>query len=119
MQRAACEAQAGPALKGGGSAPAGTESFSLSGLRLLFGIAVFAGMILLCVLGWSYGGAGGLIGGAAGFLFRLGGRGLDWGERLGNGYIGALMGLPLGFLIGGAYALGWPIVQGALSAPAR
>jgi hypothetical protein len=56
---------------------------------LLFGIAVFGGMIVLCIIGWSYGGAGGLIGGTLGFLVRLGGRGLDWGERLGNGYIGA------------------------------
>ena len=91
----------------------------MSGLRLVFGIAVFAGMIVLCIVGWSYGGAGGLIGGALGFLVRLGGRGLDWGERLGNGYIGALMGLPLGFLIGGVYALGWPVVQAALNAPAH
>ena len=97
----------------------GTESFGLSGLRLLFGIAAFGGMIVLCIIGWSYGGAGGLIGGALGFLVRLGGRGLDWGERLGNGYIGALMGLPLGFLIGGIYELGWPAVQAALNAPSH
>ena len=90
----------------------------MSGLRLLFGIAVFVGMIVLCVIGWSYGGAGGLIGGALGFLVRLGGRGLDWGERLGNAYIGALMGLPLGFLLGGVYALGWPAVQAAINQPA-
>jgi hypothetical protein len=89
----------------------------LSGLRLLFGIAVFAGMIVLCIVGWSYGGAGGLIGGALGFLLRLGGRGLDWGERLGNAYIGALMGLPVGLLLGGVYALGWPAVQSAMNAP--
>ncbi|MBS0384878.1 MAG: hypothetical protein JSS00_05970 [Proteobacteria bacterium] len=87
-------------------------------LRMVFGIAVFAGMIALCIVGWTYGGAGGLIGGGLGFLMRLGGRGLDWGERLGNAYIGALMGLPLGFLIGGVYALGWPVVQAALNGPA-
>ena len=91
----------------------------MSGLRLVFGIAVFAGMIVLCAIGWSYGGAGGLMGGALGFLLRLGGRGLDWGERLGNGYIGALMGLPLGFLVGGIYQLGWPIVEAAMNAPAH
>src|SRR5436309_3509775 len=79
-----------PGKEGAGKrGPMGTESFDLSGLRLLFGIAVFGGMIVLCIVGWSYGGAGGLIGGALGFLVRLGGRGLDWGERLGNGYIGA------------------------------
>jgi len=77
-------------------------------LRLLLSIAAFAGMIALCVLGWNWGGAGGLIGGAVGFLLRLGGRGLDWGERLGNGYVGALMGMPVGLLLGGFYALGIP-----------
>jgi hypothetical protein len=87
------------------------------GLRSIFSAAVFVGMVALCVLGWTYGGAGGLIGGALGFLLRIGGRGLDWGERLGNGYVGALMGLPVGLLLGGVYALGWPYVQAALSAP--
>lgn len=80
----------------------------MNGLRLLLVLAAFAGMVALCVLGWDYGGYGGLIGGAIGFLIRLGGRGLDWGERLGNGYVGALMGMPVGLLIGGAYAVGLP-----------
>lgn len=87
-------------------------------MRLLLIIAAFAGMIALCVIGWNYGGAGGLIGAALGFLVRLGGRGLDWGERLGNGYVGALMGLPVGLLVGGAYALGWPYLKVALQAAA-
>lgn len=84
-------------------------------LRLLLSIAAFAGMIALCVLGWNWGGAGGLIGGAIGFLVRLGGRGLDWGERLGNGYVGALMGMPVGLLIGGFYALGVPYLINLIS----
>ncbi|OQW57321.1 MAG: hypothetical protein A4S17_04980 [Proteobacteria bacterium HN_bin10] len=74
----------------------------------MLALAAFAGMIALCVLGWNYGGAGGLIGGALGFLVRLGGRGLDWGERLGNAYVGALMGMPVGLLIGGFIAVGAP-----------
>lgn len=80
----------------------------MNGLRLLLALAAFAGMIALCVLGWNYGGMGGLIGGGLGFLIRLGGRGLDWGERLGNGYVGALMGMPVGLLIGGLIAVGAP-----------
>jgi len=48
---------------------------------------------------------------------RLGGRGLDWGERLGNGYVGALLGLPLGLLGGGLYVFGWPALEAALNAP--
>ena len=45
------------------------------GLRVLLIIAAFAGMIALCIVGWTYGGMGGLIGGALGFLVRLPGRG--------------------------------------------
>jgi hypothetical protein len=80
----------------------------LNGLRLLLALAAFAGMIALCVLGWNYGGMGGLIGAGFGFLLRLGGRGLDWGERLGNAYVGALMGMPVGLLIGGLITVGAP-----------
>lgn len=77
----------------------------LSGLRLILIAGAFIGMIALGVLGFHYGGVGGLIGGALGFLLRLSGRGLDWGERLGNAFIGALMGLPIGLLIGGVVYL--------------
>lgn len=80
----------------------------MNGLRLLLALAAFAGMVALCVLGWNYGGMGGLIGGGLGFLLRLGGRGLDWGERLGNAYVGALMGMPVGLLIGGLITVGAP-----------
>ena len=84
-------------------------------MRLILTVAAFAGMIALCVLGWNYGGMGGLIGGFIGFLLRLGGRGLDWGERLGNGYVGALMGMPVGLMIGGAIAVGGPYLLSAVN----
>jgi hypothetical protein len=87
----------------------------LNGLRLLLAVAAFAGMIALCVLGWNWGGMGGLIGGGAGFLIRLWGRGLDWGERLGNAYVGALMGMPVGLLIGGFLTLGAPYLLSAIT----
>ena len=87
----------------------------MDGLRLLLVTAAFLGMIALCVIGWNYGGAGGLVGGALGFLIRLGGRGLDWGERLGNAYVGALMGMPVGLLVGGAYAVGVPYLLSVVS----
>ena len=90
----------------------------MNGLRLLLALAAFAGMIALCVLGWNYGGMGGLIGGGLGFLIRLGGRGLDWGERLGNGYVGALMGMPVGLLVGGAYMIGVPYLLEAINSGA-
>ena len=83
-------------------------------MRLLLIIAAFVGMVALCILGWRYGGAGGLIGGAIGFVFSLGGRGLDLGERLGNAYVGALMGMPVGLLIGGAWAVGAPYLLQAI-----
>jgi len=85
------------------------------GLRALLTFGVFAGMIALCVVGWNYGGVGGLIGGALGFLLRLPGRGLDWGERLGNAYVGALMGMPIGFLIGGVWMVGLPALVAAVN----
>lgn len=87
----------------------------MNGLRLMLALAAFAGMIVLCVLGWNYGGMGGLIGGVLGFVIRLGGRGLDWGERLGNGYVGALMGMPVGLLIGGFITVGAPYLLTAIN----
>lgn len=89
----------------------------MGGLRLILIVVAFVGMIALSVLGFNYGGAGGLIGGALGFLLRLGGRGHDWSERLGNGFIGALMGMPLGFLAGGIYHFSAPYVLGIINAP--
>lgn len=78
------------------------------GLRLILTIAAFAGMVALCIFALPYGGLGGLIGGALGIFLRVWGRGLHWGERLGNAYVGALMGMPVGLLIGGAYMVGLP-----------
>lgn len=95
----------------------GTRSEVHLGLRVLFTIVIFAGMIALCLVGWNHGGMGGLIGGGLGFLVRLPGRGLDWGERLGNGYVGALMGMPVGLLIGGVIALGGPALLNAVNSP--
>jgi hypothetical protein len=86
-------------------------------MRLLLILGAFGGMVVLCVLGWDYGGAGGLIGGALGFLARLGGRGLDWNERLGNAYVGALMGLPVGLMIGGAVVLGGQYLVQMVNSP--
>jgi hypothetical protein len=86
-------------------------------MRLLLIIGVFIGMMVLCVIGLPYGGAGGLVGGALGFLLRLGGRGLDWKERVGNAYVGALMGMPVGLLAGGFIMLGMPYIIGLINTP--
>jgi hypothetical protein len=84
-------------------------------VRVVLTIGAFVGMIALCVILWGFGGAGGLIGAGLGFFVRLWGRGLDWGERIGNGYVGALMGLPVGLLLGGFYALGVPALIDAMN----
>ncbi len=86
-------------------------------MRLLLSIAAVAGMVALCLVAWSYGGVGGLVGGGLGFLMRLGGRGPDWNERLGNAYVGALLGLPVGLLVGGFIALGIPAIIEQVNTP--
>jgi hypothetical protein len=96
----------------------GAGSLQGAKVRVLLITVAFVGMLALCVMLWRYGGAGGLIGAAVGFAIRLWGRGLDWGERLGNGYVGALMGLPVGLLLGGFYALGLPALIDAMGPPA-
>lgn len=89
----------------------------MDALRWLLSLAAFAGMIALCVIFFDIGGAGGLIGAGLGFFMRIGGRGFDFGERLGNAYVGALMGLPLGLLAGALGVYLWPTLEAAFSAP--
>ncbi|GAM96509.1 hypothetical protein U91I_00128 [alpha proteobacterium U9-1i] len=84
------------------------------GLKWGLNFAAFAGMVALSVILFNVGGAGGLIGGAIGFVLRLGGRGLDMSERLGNAYAGALMGLPIGLLGGALYHYIWPQIDAAI-----
>lgn len=80
-------------------------------LRWLLSIGIFGGMIALCVAGWNIGGVGGVIGGALGAALGLIGRGYDASERLGNVYTGALVGMPIGLLLGGAWEVGLPYVM--------
>ncbi|MDX2276097.1 MAG: hypothetical protein NW206_11665 [Hyphomonadaceae bacterium] len=84
-------------------------------LRWLLSIGIFGGMIALCIVGWSIGGVGGVIGGALGAFWGLLGRGYDAGERLGNVYTGALVGMPIGLLIGGGWAVGLPYIMAVYS----
>lgn len=90
----------------------------MSGLRLLLIVGAFTGMIVLSFVLFDVGGVGGLVGGALGFLLRLGGRGIDWSERLGNAFVGALMGMPLGLLAGALYYVLSPQVIEILNTPA-
>lgn len=93
------------------------EGGVLGGLRMILIVGAFAGMVALSVIGFNYGGAGGLIGGALGFILRLGGRGIDWSERLGNAFIGAVMGMPLGLLAGGVYYFFAPQIIEIINTP--
>ncbi|MET0183578.1 MAG: hypothetical protein ABW199_11900 [Caulobacterales bacterium] len=85
-------------------------------LKWLLSLTVCAGMIGLCVIWWHVWGWAGLVGGAGGFLLRFFERGQRSGEeRFGNGYVGALMGLPFGFMAGVLAYYGWQYVTtGAL-----
>lgn len=80
-------------------------------LHWLLSLGIFGGMIALCVVGWNIGGIGGVIGGLIGALWGLMGRGYDAGERLGNVYTGALVGMPIGLMLGGAWAVGLPFLM--------
>lgn len=85
------------------------------GFKWFLNVAAFAGMIALSVILFDVGGAGGLIGGGIGIVLRVWGRGLDFSERLGNAYSGALMGMPLGLLVGGLYHYVWPQIAVAIA----
>lgn len=72
-------------------------------LKWVFSLTIFVGMVVLCIAWQNAGGLGGIVGGGLGFLWRFfepGQRTTE--ERFGNGYAGALIGLPLGFICGAA-----------------
>ena len=86
-------------------------------LRWILSLAAFVGMAALCVIFLDIGGAGGLFGAGLGFLLRFVAKGGDFGERLGNGYVGALMGLALGLMAGALGVYLWPALDAVFSAP--
>ncbi len=65
-------------------------------LQTILILLICAGMVGLSVFWFDFGGLWGLVGGAVGFVWGLMGRATTTGERLGSGYIGALMGLTIG-----------------------
>lgn len=72
----------------------------MDGIRWGLSLVVYAAMVAACVLQFEYAGMGGLAGAGLGFLARFAWPGQsDMGERLGNGYIGSLMGMFAGFAI--------------------
>lgn len=80
----------------------------MEALKLFLSLCVFGAMIALCLLRFDWAGMTALAAGALGFIgWTLTGGGVSWGERLGNGYVGAFMGLVLGYLAGGVAQILW------------
>ncbi|MES1201030.1 MAG: hypothetical protein ABUS57_06230 [Pseudomonadota bacterium] len=70
-------------------------------VRWVLSGAIYFAMVALCVFRFDLAGIGGLAGSALGFVFRVWTPGQDTvGERLGNGYVGLLMGICVGFVAG-------------------
>lgn len=82
-------------------------------LKWLLSLIIYAGMIAICVLWRDSGGLIGLAAGGLGFALRYLEPGqTSVGERLGNGYIGSLIGLVLGFIGGATWHYGALYLQG-------
>ena len=78
----------------------------MEALKLTLSLGVFGAIVLLCLMRLDFAGVGGLACGLVGFVGWFLTRGqASFGERLGNGYIGAFFGLCLGFALGGAAEL--------------
>ena len=80
----------------------------MEALKLTLSLGVFGAAICLCLMRLDFAGIGGLACGLVGFVGWFMTRGqASLGERLGNGYIGAFMGLCLGYAVGGAAEFIW------------
>lgn len=78
-----------------------SQTRPMDALKLLLSLGVYAAMIVLCILRPDVAGMAALGGGALGFAWRYIFTSGSAGERLGNAYGGSLMGLCLGYAIGG------------------
>jgi len=77
-------------------------------LKGALSVIVYAAMLGVCVLEFQYAGMGGFAGAVVGFLARALWPGQSTlGERLGNGYVGSLTGLCVGFAAFGIGELVW------------
>lgn len=81
-------------------------------LKWALSVAMFAAMLGLCIARMDAAGyaaaAGAALGFAVGYLAPGQSSG---GERLGNGYISALMGLCIGFILGALGQVAWPYIE--------
>lgn len=80
----------------------------MEAIKLFLSLCVFGAMVLLCLLRLDWAGVTGLAFGLIGFVsWAYTGAPTSMGERLGNGYVGAFIGLCLGFALGGAAQFIW------------
>ncbi len=86
----------------------------MESLKLTLSLGVFAAAIVVCRIGMDWAVLGGLGFGLIGFIgwFMAPGQ-TSLGERLGNGYIGAFLGLCIGFAVGGAAEFIWARLSAA------
>lgn len=81
-------------------------------LKWALSLAMFAAMLGLCLYRLDAAGIAGLAGAGLGFGWGYIAPGQSTtGERLGNGYFSALMGLCVGFALGAVGHLAWPYIE--------
>lgn len=74
---------------------------TLDGIRWFLSLAIYVSMAVLCVMRADFAGIGGLLGSALGFVGFVWAPGQDSiSERLGNGFVGLLLGMCGGFVVG-------------------
>ncbi|HVZ99070.1 MAG TPA: hypothetical protein VG841_02010 [Caulobacterales bacterium] len=78
-------------------------------VRWVLSFAIYLAMVALCIFRFDLAGVAGLAGSALGFLVRVWAPGQDSvSERLGNGYVGLLLGICVGFAGGAIVQYFWP-----------
>jgi hypothetical protein len=81
-------------------------------IKWTLSIAIYVGMVVLCVLRADWAGIGAVAGSALGFLWRAWSPGQDSvSERLGNGYVGLLIGMCVGLAVGAVVQYAWPYIE--------
>ena len=81
--------------------------------RWAFSAAIYLAIVALCIFRFDIAGIAGLAGSALGFVWRVWTPGQETVyERLGNGYVGLLIGICLGFAVGAVAQYLWPHIAG-------
>jgi hypothetical protein len=84
---------------------------AIEAIKWTLSIAIYLGMVVLCVLRFDWAGIGAVAGSALGFIWRVWSPGQETvSERLGNGYVGLLIGMCIGLAVGAAGQYAWPYI---------